>query len=503
MRSSTQDPDKMFNNPFENSDEEDKFEANFANNDDNFGGDYENDPAFKSFDKFVKFVKVEEELFEDNDDVLTENSSDFDENLSVHSAIYNYEYGKKCKKRKAHLFGKEQYLKRKRRNRSLEDRLYVNKYGRTPKNIRKLRKQIRNTEDEVSPTRNSVVPNEVPFERKRSGFTEDLTKEETPKLKPRESIVSSGSKYEPTEDEIEELLEGMKDPFGTDWKVIEKEHKQKSIYSDFRSYRLRSIIYKSNDDLRQELLAIQLIKRIKRIFDDANLSLYLRPYEIIITSHSSGFIETIPNSSSIDSIKKSFPKDKNWNLCDFFQRRFEYTLEECQKNFVESLAGYSFVCYLFNIKDRHNGNILLNNTGHIIHIDFGFMFSNYPGGISFESAPFKLTPEYVQIMGGVNGEMFEYFKSLLNKAFYEVRKHLDDIISMIEIMYKNSQFPCFKGGESIFDEIKKRCSTRFNIGDNTLNEYQELVDRIIHQSMDNWRTRQYDVYQKWTNNIER
>jgi phosphatidylinositol kinase/protein kinase (PI-3 family) len=29
--------------------------------------------------------------------------------------------------------------------------------------------------------------------------------------------------------------------------------------------------------------------------------------------------------------------------------------------------------------------------GHIIHIDFGFMLVTSPGGINFESAPFKLT----------------------------------------------------------------------------------------------------------------
>ena len=69
------------------------------------------------------------------------------------------------------------------------------------------------------------------------------------------------------------------------------------------------------------------------------------------------------------------------------------------------------------------------------------MFSNAPGGVNFESAPFKLTSEYMDIMGGANSVMFEYFKSLLNKAFYEVRKHLDDMISMIEIIYKDSSFP--------------------------------------------------------------
>jgi len=131
------------------------------------------------------------------------------------------------------------------------------------------------------------------------------------------------------------------------------------------------------------------------------------------------------------------------------------------------------------------------------------MFSNSPGSLNFESAPFKFTQEYMDIIDDGDGTMFEYFKSLLNKAFYEVRKHLDDIISMIEIMFKETQFPCFKSGDIIFEEIRNRCSTKYNTGDNVHNEYQELVDRIIDGSLDNWRTRQYDSFQKWTNNIEK
>ena len=89
-------------------------------------------------------------------------------------------------------------------------------------------------------------------------------------------------------------------------------------------------------------------------------------------------IEYIPDTISIDSLKKSFPKKpiggKAWTLKTFYDRYFGSNFEEARKNFVESLAGYSLFNYLFNIKDRHNANIMIDAKGHIVHIDYGFMF---------------------------------------------------------------------------------------------------------------------------------
>jgi hypothetical protein len=63
------------------------------------------------------------------------------------------------------------------------------------------------------------------------------------------------------------------------------------------------------------------------------------------------------------------------------------------------MAAYSIVNYLLAVKDRHNGNILIDQSGAVVHIDFGFFLANSPGSnMGFEAAPFKLSREMIDVM---------------------------------------------------------------------------------------------------------
>ncbi len=152
---------------------------------------------------------------------------------------------------------------------------------------------------------------------------------------------------------------------------------------------------KSGDDLRQEYMAMQLISLVNEIFIKENIKIWMRSYSIIPYSSDSGLIEFIDGTRTISYLKEM---SRERSLRNIYKQLFGNNWESAMTNFIQSLAGYSLIQYLFDIKDRHNNNILVDVYGHIIHIDFSFMLSSSPGNMNFERAPFKLTQDYIELM---------------------------------------------------------------------------------------------------------
>ncbi|KAJ3159163.1 Phosphatidylinositol 4-kinase pik1alpha (PI4-kinase)(PtdIns-4-kinase) [Geranomyces michiganensis] len=221
------------------------------------------------------------------------------------------------------------------------------------------------------------------------------------------------------------------------------------------TWRLLSVIVKSGADLRQEQLALQLINEMQRIWRSSNVPVWVCCFRILITSDQSGIMETVRDAISIHSIKKEgYAKHQNerglpFTLYDYFVKEFgnpsSTRFHAAQDNFMRSLAAYSIICYLLQIKDRHNGNILIDIQGHVIHIDFGFMLSNTPGGAGFELAPFKMPQEYIDILGGRESKKFAEFRALAKESFLVLRKRAEEIVGLVEMMEHGSRMSCFTG----------------------------------------------------------
>ncbi|KAJ8322111.1 hypothetical protein KUTeg_000582 [Tegillarca granosa] len=278
-----------------------------------------------------------------------------------------------------------------------------------------------------------------------------------------ENIAAPKGKFE--RDPDDPSAAALKEP----WEEKERRIRETSPYGHLPNWKLLSVIIKCGDDLRQELLVYQTLKQLKKIWEQEHVPLRIQPYRIVVTATDSGMIEPIVNAVSLHQIKKH----SKMSLLEYFINEFGPTNSEqfltAQKNFVQSCAGYCIVCYLLQVKDRHNGNILLDSEGHIIHIDFGFILSNSPGkNLGFENSPFKLTHEFVE-------------------GIVASRKHMDQIVPVL---------PCFSKGVSTVRSFKDRFHMNM-----TEEQLQLYVENLVESSLHSLTTKLYDGFQYITNGI--
>ena len=121
--------------------------------------------------------------------------------------------------------------------------------------------------------------------------------------------------------------------------------------------------------------------------------------------------------------------------------------KEARDNFAKSLGAYSIVMWLLLLRDRHNGNLMLTRAGHYFRIDFGFILGHSTGGGiggMVESSPWKLTAEYVEVLGGVGSPGWELYCTSCVKAMQAAHEHGEAICTLVEITGARSHFPCFE-----------------------------------------------------------
>lgn len=268
----------------------------------------------------------------------------------------------------------------------------------------------------------------------------------------------------------------------------------------------QSAIFKVGDDCRQDVLALQMIAAFRSIFASIGLDVFVHPYRVVATAPGCGVIDVLPNSISRDMLGREAVN----GLYDYFVSKYggeqSTHFQEARSNFIKSMAAYSVISYLLQFKDRHNGNIMIDDAGHIIHIDFGFCFDIAPGGVRFERAPFKLTSEMIAVMGGLNppqhstptnnptdSQSYRWFESLTVKAFLASRPYATKLSHVLMLML-DSGLPCFK------PETMKNFRDRFVL-DKTEQEAAQFMRDLVRKSYANMSTKGYDQFQLMTNNI--
>lgn len=203
-----------------------------------------------------------------------------------------------------------------------------------------------------------------------------------------------------------------------------------------------SLLYKNGDDLRQDMLTLQILQLMDNIWQAEGLDLRMNPYMCIATGKEQGLIEVVTDSMTIAGIQK-------WYKSNAFDKRalLEWLktkhpsgldLDRAVEEFMLSCAGYCVATYVLGIGDRHNDNIMMKRTGQLFHIDFGHFLGNFKSkfGVKRERVPFVLTTHFVHVIkkGESNNQNFERFQATCEKAYLILRSKAHLLVSLFMMM---------------------------------------------------------------------
>jgi len=192
-------------------------------------------------------------------------------------------------------------------------------------------------------------------------------------------------------------------------------------------------IFKNGDDLRQDILTLQILAIMDRIWLENQLDLAMTAYKVLGTDLEQGFLEFNANCVTLADIqviggrmntfsettidyffRESISKDlKAQKITDseLFEQKLSEKLEKIRDVFIRSTAGYCVASYVLGLGDRHADNIMINEKeGNFLHIDFGHFLQNYKyfrikkfpalPGLPREVDPFVFTPEIAYFVNG-------------------------------------------------------------------------------------------------------
>lgn len=182
------------------------------------------------------------------------------------------------------------------------------------------------------------------------------------------------------------------------------------------------MIFKNGDDLRQDMLTLQMLQIMDKLWKQEGLDLRLNLYKCISMEYRVGLIEVVLNADTIANIQKekglfsATSAFRKGSILDWLREHnpSEVQMKKSSVEFLKSCAGYCVATYVLGVGDRHSDNIMVKRNGQLFHIDFGHILGHFKEKFGFkrERVPFVLTHDFVHVINKGEKKAMEF------KTFY-------------------------------------------------------------------------------------
>ena len=197
-------------------------------------------------------------------------------------------------------------------------------------------------------------------------------------------------------------------------------------------------IFKRGDDVRQDMLILQLIKQMDMWLkqESSDLDLQLTIYSVLAANMEIGILEMVPGCCTLSGIKSKHQTIlKFLQSCGHMDSSHELGVNvNVLEVFARSCAGWAVASYVLGIGDRHFDNILVQDTGRLVHIDFGWAFGHDPKDFTGMKSEIRLNKDMLAVMGGREHRLFKLFIKLCCDAYIVIRSHAEELETLLNLM---------------------------------------------------------------------
>ncbi|GCC34161.1 hypothetical protein chiPu_0012634 [Chiloscyllium punctatum] len=229
------------------------------------------------------------------------------------------------------------------------------------------------------------------------------------------------------------------------------------------------ILFKNGDDLRQDMLTIQMIQLMDVLWKKQGLDYRMIPYACLSTGDKTGVIEVVSHAETIANIQLT-------------------------KSNMAATAAFNKDALLNWLKSKNPGEsfLILKNADsyrpQLFHIDFGHFLGNFKSkfGINRERVPFILTHDFVHVIQQgktSNSEKFERFRKCCEQAYMILRRHCPLFINLFALMQAAGlpELSCSKDIQYLKDSLALGKTE-----DEALKHFKMKFDEALRES---WKTK--------------
>eukprot|EP00485_Elphidium_margaritaceum_P017531 CAMPEP_0202732442 /NCGR_PEP_ID=MMETSP1385-20130828/187659_1 /ASSEMBLY_ACC=CAM_ASM_000861 /TAXON_ID=933848 /ORGANISM="Elphidium margaritaceum" /LENGTH=1525 /DNA_ID=CAMNT_0049398755 /DNA_START=6 /DNA_END=4583 /DNA_ORIENTATION=+ len=246
-------------------------------------------------------------------------------------------------------------------------------------------------------------------------------------------------------------------------------------------------LFKAGDDLRQDILTLQVLRTLDRIWLEEGLNLHLLPYNVVSTGDGQGLVEIVLNARTTTHIHTHYGGGAqkgarnittHLKYIDDVNANDVTRVHRARDRYSRSCAAYCMASYVLGLGDRHPSNIMVRQNGILFHIDFAHFLGNFKSHKVIgdyvkwqrEVAPFVFLPAYKYCIDYQQTEKYFQFTTFAASAYLTLRRRHKLLCTLFLLMLP-SKMP-----ELIVREHAEYLRNQLHLYD--LQSHQQVIQHI-------------------------